>query len=185
VIGPQGINNVTLVRDCKRQNFLPLIITTNFVYSLNQIKQTPEFAGLVGPTPSISPYRSYSVTKDRDAAIKKYAPSYAKGGKNYNSLPLLPLSASWEAAMAFGKAVENANVPAGQDVTAADVIRGLSMFDNETLGGSNPALTYSDGTKPNDQVRCFYLYTIKKNTYVDDLGADKLPKQYCQPKPAP
>jgi len=185
VMGPQGVNNVTLIRDCNRQNYKPLIITTNFVYSLDQIAQTPQFEGLVGPTPSIDPYNSYSVTKDRDAAIKKYARAYAPGGKQYKSgATMLAVSDAWEAGLAFEKAVKNANILAGQQVTAADVIKGLAMFSGETLGGSNPPLTYSDGTKPNDQVRCFYLYTIKKHKYVDQLGSNKLPKLFCQPKAA-
>jgi hypothetical protein len=65
-------------------------------------------------------------------------------------------------------------------VTTADVIKGLSQFKDETLGGSNPPLTYSDGTAPNPQVKCFYLYKIKGAKYVDNLDG-KVPKLYCQP----
>ena len=43
-------------------------------------------------------------------------------------------------------------------MTHDDLIRGLSMFKNETLGGISPPLTYSNGTTSNPQVLCFYLY---------------------------
>ena len=76
---------------------------------------------------------------------------------------------------------ENANVPKGTAVTRQDVIKGLSMFSQESLGGIVPPLTYSDGTKPNPQVKCFYLYKVAKAAYSDYLGDDKTPKLYCQP----
>jgi branched-chain amino acid transport system substrate-binding protein len=180
VLSPQGVNNVTLIRDCGRQNYKPLIITTNFSYTLDQLKSTPQFEGLVGPTPSISPYNQYPATKDFFAALKKYAPDYAPGGKKYNSGGMLAAIDSWEAGLAFAKAVENSGVAANANVTTADVIKGLSQFKDETLGGSNPPLTYSDGTAPNPQVKCFYLYKIKGAKYVDNLDG-KVPKLYCQP----
>jgi branched-chain amino acid transport system substrate-binding protein len=181
VISPQGVNNVTLIRDCTRQNYKPLIITTNYVYSLDQIKATPQFQGLVGPSPSISPYNQYPATKDFFAAMKKYAPDYAPGGKKYqSSATMLAAIDSWEAGLAFAKAIENDAPAASATVTAADVIKGLSQFKDETLGNSNPPLTYSDGTAPNPQVKCFYLYKIKGTKYVDNLQGS-VPKLYCQP----
>ena len=181
VIVPSGINNVTLVRDCNRQNYHPLIITTNYVYSLSNLQTTPTLVGLVGPAPSISPYNQYPATKDYFSAMKKYAPAYAPGGKQYQtSASMLASIDSWEAAQAFAKAMENANVASGTAATRADLIKGLSMFSQETLGNSNPPLTYSDGTKPNPQVKCFYLYKTSKSGYVDNKqGA--VPKLYCQP----
>jgi branched-chain amino acid transport system substrate-binding protein len=182
VVSPQGVNNVTLIRDCTRQNYKPLYVTTNWQYSLDQIKSTPQFNGLIGAGPTMTPYSQYSVTKDRDAALKKYAPAYAPGGKQYNtSNVMIQMSDVWEAAEAFKLAVERSGVAASANVTPADVIKGLATFKNETLGGSNPPLTYSDGTQPNPQVKCFYIYKIKAPKYVDSLGANKLPKVSCQP----
>jgi len=180
VISPQGINNVTLIRDCNRQNYKPLVITTNYSYTLQQIKDTPQFEGLVGPSPAMSPYNEYPPTKDYFAALKKYAPDYAPGGKKFETGGMLVALSAWQAGQAFAKAVENANVGASATVTRDDVVRGLSMFKNETLGGSNPPLTYSDGTSPNPQVKCFYLYKIKGGKYVENTqgGTEKL---YCQP----
>ena len=44
---------------------------------------------------------------------------------------------------------------------AGSVIRGLSMFHDETLGGYLPKINFSDGTKPNPQDKCIYLYKWK------------------------
>jgi branched-chain amino acid transport system substrate-binding protein len=181
VVSPQGINNVTLIRDCKRQSFNPLIITTNYQYTIDQLKATPDFNGLIGPSPSFSPYNQYPANKDYFAALKKYASAYAPGGKQFNNSGMLPAINSWVAGEIFKKAVENAAVAKGTAVTRPDVVKGLSMFNGESLGGIVPPLTYSDGTKPNPQVKCFYLYKIAKASYTDYLGADKTPKLYCQP----
>jgi branched-chain amino acid transport system substrate-binding protein len=180
-VGPQGIDVVALVRDCSRAGYAPLVVVPNLPYSLQQLQADKELDGIAGPTPSIDPYATYSVTKDRDTAIKKYAPAYASGGKNYRTVPLLALSNAWEAALAFAKAVEDAAIPASQPVTAADVRAGLAKFDHETLGGSNPPLTYGDGSAPNPEVKCFYLYTVRNKKYVDQVGADGLPALACEP----
>ena len=185
VLSPQGVNQANVVRDCSRQNYNPTYISTNFSYTLQQIKNTPAFEGNIGPTPSISPYESFAVTKDRDAAIKKYAPQYSKGGKLYTTTGLLPLSDSWEAAEAFKLAVERSGVAANATVTNTDIIKGLATFNQETLNGSNPPLSYGDGTKANAQVKCFYLYKIKNGNYVSNTKKDPktgqpTPTLYCE-----
>jgi branched-chain amino acid transport system substrate-binding protein len=181
VISPQGVNNVTLLRDCKRQSFSPLVITTNYQYTINQLKATPDFNGLIGPSPAFSPYNQYPANKDYFAALKKYASAYAPGGKKFNDVSMLPAINAWVGGEIFKKAVENAAVAKGTAVTRQDVIKGLSMFSGESLGGIVPPLTYSDGTKPNPQVKCFYLYKVAKSAYSDYLDSDKAPKVYCQP----
>jgi len=65
------------------------------------------------------------------------------------------LDNAYVAAEVFQKAIENADVPAGTAVTRADLIKGLSMFKDETLGGITPPLSYGDGTKPNPGEPCF------------------------------
>ncbi len=65
---------------------------------------------------------------------------------------------AFEAAQAFAKAVENADIPVTATVSRADLIRGLSKFKDEKLGGTSPPLTYGDGTSPNPPVKRFYVY---------------------------
>jgi hypothetical protein len=58
----------------------------------------------------------------------------------------------------FKKAIENAAVASTATATNEDVIKGLSMFNGETLDGLTPPLTLSDGTTPNPQQKCVFLY---------------------------
>jgi hypothetical protein len=66
---------------------------------------------------------------------------------------------------AFNKAIENANVSATTTATSADVIKGLAMFRNETLGGMAPNIILTDGTTPNPRQKCMWLYQWKATTY--------------------
>jgi len=180
VMSPQGVNNVTLIRDCDRQNFHPLIITTNYGYNLQQLQTTPQLVGLVGPSPQISPYNQYPATKDFFSAMKKYAPAYAPGGKQYINGAMLPAIAAWQAGQVFAMGIKKSGATSSSQPTRADLMKGLSTFKNETLGGSNPPLTYTDGTTPNPQVKCFYLYKTGKGKYID-YKQGSVPKLYCQP----
>jgi hypothetical protein len=65
----------------------------------------------------------------------------------------------------FIKAIENANIAASATATNDDVIRGLSMFNKETLGGLTVPVTLSDGTKPNPQNECIFLYRWVGQTF--------------------
>jgi len=76
-------------------------------------------------------------------------------------------------------------VAANATVTNTDIIKGLATFNQETLNGSNPPLSYGDGTKANAQVKCFYLYKIKNGTYVSNTEKDPktgktTPTLYCE-----
>jgi branched-chain amino acid transport system substrate-binding protein len=182
VVVPAGVNYVSFIRDCQRQNYRPLVITTNYGPTPAAIAANPkQLAGLVGPAPAFPPFEQFAATKAYFQALAKYAPQYLPGGSTYKSTTLQGGVDAWVAGQIFAKAVANANVGASATVTREDVIRGLSTFSNETLGGITPPLTYSDGTKPNPQIKCFYLYKTAntKAGYVM-VPKNKL-KLYCQP----
>jgi branched-chain amino acid transport system substrate-binding protein len=181
VIVPAGVNNVNLVRDCARQNYHPLIITENYDPLVSQITQNADLAGLVGPAPAFPPSEQFPQTKGYFDMLKKYAKGYLPGGSQYKTAPMQAATDAYVAAQAFAKAVENADVPASGTFTRDDLIRGLSMFHNETLGGISPPLTYSDGTQPNPQVKCFYLFkTVSTAAAYEMIPKGKL-QTYCQP----
>jgi hypothetical protein len=56
---------------------------------------------------------------------------------------------------------------------------GGSVTPKRTLGNLYRT-SVSDGTAPNPQVKCFYLYKIKNQKYTDYMDG-KVPKVYCQP----
>jgi hypothetical protein len=92
--------------------------------------------------------------------MKKYHSEYNKGKEKYAQYGPGDCK-GWASAMVFSKAIVNANVSPTAQVTRDDVIRGLSMFHNETLGGYLPRVSFSDGTKANPQDTCLYIYKWK------------------------
>jgi branched-chain amino acid transport system substrate-binding protein len=179
---PSGINYVNVIRDCKRQSYNPLVITTNYGPTPSAIHQNPsELVGLVGPAPAFPPFQPFPQTQGYFNLLTKYASAYLPGGSQYNSTVLQAAADAYVAAQVFAKAIQNANVAAASTVARTDLIRGLSMFNNETLGGLTPPLTYSDGTKPNPQVKCFYLYKTNNTTAAYETVPPNTLKLYCQP----
>jgi branched-chain amino acid transport system substrate-binding protein len=152
------VNTVVLARDCSRQGFNPKWITADNLPGRQAIKSSPSLGHAVGAYGSFT-CNGPATAKFHDfyAAIKKYHPEYKVGSSKWLQFGTGDCKA-WAAGLAFAKAIENANVAADATATREDVIRGLSMFDNETLGGYAPNLTYSDGTQANPQLQCIYLY---------------------------
>jgi len=183
VIGPAGINDATLVSDCNRQGYKPVVITENEDATPAQIKAAPTLNGLLGPAPSFIPDQAFPAEKPYFAMLKKYDPSLLPGGRQYDSTYYEVASTdAWVAAQIFQKAIENAKVPAKTAVTRADLIKGLSMFKGTTLGGISPPLTYGNGKAPNPPTLCFYLYKQEasfKGTY-QPIPKNKL-QYYCEP----
>jgi branched-chain amino acid transport system substrate-binding protein len=160
------VNTVVLARDCARQGFNPKWINASNLPGRQAIKSSPSLGHTVGsngewtcygpPTPATQAFYS---------AMKKYHPEYALStSKGFQSGP--GDCKAWAGGMAFKKAIENAAVAPTATATRDDVIKGLSMFNNETLGGYAPGLTYSDGTKANPQLQCVYLYKWSGTTFV-------------------
>jgi branched-chain amino acid transport system substrate-binding protein len=172
------VNDVVLARDCSRQSFNPKWIDADEGPTISLIKQYPELANTVGssehwnclaaPTPATQPFYT---------AMKKYAPQWIKGGKDYASAANSDCS-TWDSAEAFALAVQKADVGKSATVTSADVIRGLAQFKATTVGAYSPPMTYSDGTKPNPQAVCIYLYKYKGTTLINVPGPNKFT---CQP----
>jgi branched-chain amino acid transport system substrate-binding protein len=157
-----------LVRDCARQGFNPKWIMAEGAPSVQDIKSSPSLGKTVGsseqwtclgpPTPG---------TKDFYTALNKYHPEWNRGTAKRNQEMNAGVDCkAWAAGEAFKKAIENAAVAPTATATRDDVIKGLSMFKDETLGGYAPNLTYSDGNSPNPQLNCTYLYKYTGTTFV-------------------
>ncbi|HEY2331576.1 MAG TPA: ABC transporter substrate-binding protein [Acidimicrobiales bacterium] len=175
------VNLNVFVRDCARQNYNPITINSNLLPNLNTIKASPE---LIGGTISGSSEQWPCVDPKAPGApalytaLKTYHPDWAPGGKN-NALFSSDICASWAGGLAFAKAIQNAAVASGATATSADVIRGLSMFKNETLGGVAPNSTFNDGTKPNPLNPCVFLYKWVKGVFQSVPGPDAI--YTCKP----
>ena len=88
------------------------------------------------------------------------------------------MCSTWVGGVGFAKAITNAGVAASATATNEDVIKGLAKFNNETLGGYAPGITLSDGTKPNAQQKCIYLYKWKGLKFIP---VPKMLEPTCQP----
>jgi branched-chain amino acid transport system substrate-binding protein len=175
------INQMQMVRDCTRQDYHPLWINSSLAPSPDTIKSTPELAHSVGSTPNWTCTDAKAaknpITKDYVAALKKYAKQWAPGGSKFGQVAD-PSCLAWSGGIAFAKAITNAGVDASATATNADVVKGLSMFQGETLGGLTPPLTFSDGTKANPHNDCIYLYTFKGTKLI---AVPKFLEPTCKP----
>jgi branched-chain amino acid transport system substrate-binding protein len=175
------VDQVTMIRDCDRQGFKPALINADMAPTQTMIEQTPALGdntvGSAEQWACLDP--SVPGAGDLYTALKKYHKNWAPDGSDFKDFAS-PICTAWAGGVAFAKAIENAAIPATQEATSADVIRGLSMFKDEELGGIAPAVTFSDGTKPNPMNNCVFLYKWKEGKFsaVPDAGG----KPYtCQP----
>jgi branched-chain amino acid transport system substrate-binding protein len=172
------INTVVMSRDCARQDYHPVYISSGMGPTADTIKTAPELGNTVGSSPDfLCLDTTITAAKDFNAALKKYHPEYAVGGAKHGQFSDA-LCSGWVGGIGFAKAITNANVAATATATNTDVIKGLSMFQGETLGGLEPPITLSDGTKPNPQQKCIFLYQWKAGVFssVPSPGA-----YTCQP----
>ncbi|HEY2331808.1 MAG TPA: ABC transporter substrate-binding protein [Acidimicrobiales bacterium] len=155
------IDTVVFSRDCSRQNYHPIYISSGMGPTAAVINTAPDLGNTAGSSPDfICLDTTIGPAADFNAALKAYGSAYAPGGSKRAQVGQGACD-SWVGGVGFAKAITNANVPASATATSADVIKGLSMFQGETLGGLTQPLTLSDGTKPNPQNNCIFLYKWK------------------------
>jgi branched-chain amino acid transport system substrate-binding protein len=164
------VNTVVFARDCARQDYHPSWINADLLPTRQTIKQVPEFENVVGASaqwPCLD--QSIPATKDLFAALEQYHPNWTPGGKDYDTFADV-ICAAWAGGVGFAKAISNSGVTPDAVVTSADVIRGLSMFKDEDLGGITPGITLGDGTAPNPEQKCTFLYTWKDGEFAATPG---------------
>lgn len=168
------VNDVVLARDCARQNYDPKWQNADGGPGVSTVEASSALGDSVGSSdhflclgPQTSQIAEYT------EVMKKYAPQWLPGGKKYATAATDSDCADFEAALAFRQAILNADIAPKATATAADVVRGLSMFKGETLGGYAPPLTYGNGTAPNSQEKCVYLYKMKGTKFLPLLGPTK------------
>jgi branched-chain amino acid transport system substrate-binding protein len=167
-------NAVVMARDCARQNYNPFWVSADQGFGASIIKQQPALGKAVGSSEQwncLDQSLTLQAAKDLDAALKQYHPEWAPGGKDYD-LSTSGDCTSWAGGTGFAKAITNAAVAASATATNEDVIKGLSMFNKETLGGIAPPLTFGDGSKPNPQVTCTFVYKWENLKLISVPGSD-------------
>jgi hypothetical protein len=175
------VNNQLLAANCKQQNYNPVYLTADEDFSVAAIKSTPSFEGAIGFQDAFPSTQEFPQTQEYFNAMHQYAPQYLPGGSDADQNIGMISPASWAGAYVLGEGLQNANVPAGQTVTTADVKRGLSMIpQGSTNNGYTPPVYYGNGTTPEKPVTCFWTTKIVGDTY-QLIGSLNSVSSQCEP----
>jgi branched-chain amino acid transport system substrate-binding protein len=150
-----------IANDCARQNYKPGWLIPGEAIGPGYLK-TNAFNNAYNAA-GVQPWFSKDPTmKDFHAAMKKYTKiNFQKDDE--------PLTApdAWVSGLMFQKAVELSGAKGVP--TTADILKGLSLFNNETLGGVAGGLSYPNlGSK---NVYCYFTIKIKKQKFTLPNGA--------------
>ena len=170
------VNDQLLAANCKTQGYTPVYLNADDSFTAAEIKSTPEFEGSLGFRQSFPTSQQFPQTAEYFQAMQQYEPAYmGSGSKAFQNQSGQVSASSWSGAYVFGEGVANANVPANQPVTAADVKRGLAMIpQGSTNNGYTPPVYYGNGTTtPEKAVNCFWIDKIVNGQYqlIGDLNS--------------
>ena len=149
--------SIRVARSAHRQNWQPLIATQHAGDDDRFVKAggaDVEGALVASPT---ADWRAGPEMADYRQAMDRYAPDGARGGMG---------SAVWAA----GKLLEKAAERFSARPTAADVLEGLYVLKNETLGGRLPPMTFARGKSHADTNTCHVPMVVKDGKVVPLLG---------------
>lgn len=148
---------------CAQQGFKPAKVITSFVPGPDWATDA-NMQGAVAVSPnqsiwdaSIPPTKAFNDALDRFAKGVKESPEFNAAN-----------ATSWAAAEAFKLAAERAKIT--PESTPADVEKGLSTFEGETLDGLTPPLTFAKGATP-PLVACWYVSKIDDQKWTAPNGA--------------
>lgn len=103
-------------------------------------------------------------TQLMNTSLQKYAPSVVSSS-NYGE----ENTQMWVSGLLFQEAAKKANAGKNGPITSAEIISGLHMISNDTLGGMAPPLTFK-ANQPNP-VHCWFYVGIQNNKFTAPNGA--------------
>jgi branched-chain amino acid transport system substrate-binding protein len=157
---PAGIPANTLADDCAQQNYHPIWIGSEGTINARSAAD-PNLNGAISDQQSFPWFLS---TTPATKLFHKYLNSYLPHAES----PAV-VSASWTGGQMFAKAVKLGLGSSGSSkVTSSTVLAGLYDFNNQTLGGLAPPLSFTAG-KPSS-VNCWFLIKVHKGAYTAPLG---------------
>lgn len=159
----QADQGIKIADDCARQDFKPSWIFPGESISGGYL-EAKNFNNAINNSP-IKPWFSKDAgMKDFHAAMKKYAKDVDLDTAD------LPLSAvdAWAAGLMLQRAVELSGATGLP--TTEDILAGLALFENETLGGVAGGLTFTDPT--NKPQYCYFTIQIKNGKFTLPNGPD-------------
>jgi branched-chain amino acid transport system substrate-binding protein len=141
--------------DCARQNYKPAWILPGEAIGAGYLKSN-SFNNTFNAAGVLPWFSKDPALKDFKAAMKKYTDVDLDSSDE-------PLTAddAWVSGLMFQKAVELSGVTGVP--TSADILTGLSKFENETLGGLAGGLTYTNPENKNQG--CYFTIKIKRQKF--------------------
>jgi branched-chain amino acid transport system substrate-binding protein len=141
--------------DCARQNYKPAWILPGEAIGAGYL-ETDAFNNTFNAAGVLPWFSKDPALKDFKAAMKKYTELDLDDAEE-------PLTANdaWVSGLMFQKAVELSGVTGVP--TTADILSGLSKFNNETLGGLAGGLTFTNIEDKNQN--CYFTIEIKKQKF--------------------
>ncbi len=147
--------------DCARQNYKPAWILPGAAIGAGYLKSN-SFNNTFNAAGVLPWFSKDPAMKDFKAAMKKYTDLNLDESDE-------PMTAddAWVSGLMLQKAVELSGATGVP--TTADILSGLSKFDNETLGGLAGGLTYTNLKDKNQ--RCYFTIEIKKQKFTLPEGS--------------
>jgi branched-chain amino acid transport system substrate-binding protein len=149
-------------RSCDRQGYHPMYMAVSAEQNDDLAKATGIQGGLIGAQPQISWFQREGTPglAEFTQAMDKYAPGATARGQ--------AVMTGWVAGKMVDKALLDAR-PLPATVQAADILRGLWSFKQETLGGLIPPMTF-EAEKPAPVGNCWFANAVVNGKWVAPHG---------------
>lgn len=157
VLQLNGVSVDRVTADCEARGFRPVY---GIVGDAPSLLDVPGLDGAVGVLPAFPVFHDGPETAELRRAMARHARDLD---------PTVVTSQAWLSGLAFALAVERSGA---DEPTAADVVRGLLTFRDETFGGLTPPITYGPEGQPNPPLRCWYLFGIRDGAYTTLQGLE-------------
>ncbi len=149
-----------VAQDCLTQGYHPIYVLDGQTISQSYASSPGLKDNLVGPTPNVPFFANTPAVQEMNAAIDKYQPGLRQDAVKYNEYAM----GAWVSGKLFEKGAQLGGLGAnGSTPSSAQLVNGLNMINNETLGGLAPPLTFTAG-QPHP-VDCWFNFAIKNGSY--------------------
>ncbi len=148
---------IRVVSGCSSQGYKPLL-TESAASASGQWLTTPALSGATLSSPQ-APWTDTSIP-----GVKAYRDALAKYEASVLGSPtedLVTALQAWAGGVELQAAIKAAGVTGVP--SSADVVKGLNTFNNETLGGLAPPLTFREGVP--HSVPCYFGVSIKDGAF--------------------
>src|SRR5207302_8214043 len=152
-------NSATVVRaadQCNQQGYNPRELNVSATTGLTWQSHTSMNGTITTQSNPVLADQSIPALKTLHEALNQYAPGVSSG-EQYNEID----DSVWAGGQVFKLAAERAKLTPAS--TPADVLKGLYTFNNETVAGLTPPLTYTRG-KP-AFITCWYPQEIQSGKF--------------------